>query len=56
MKTKEQIEQEVKELEEQLLERIRQGYTTLKYAPVFRLQALKWVLQDTQVETKKEYL
>jgi phage tail tape-measure protein len=56
MKNKEEIEQEIKELEERALERIRQGYATLKYAIVFRLQALKWVLEDTQVETGKECL
>ncbi|HLD98469.1 MAG TPA: hypothetical protein VI815_04030 [Candidatus Nanoarchaeia archaeon] len=41
MKTQERIN----EIEEKIIERVRSGYTHLKYANVYELMALRWVLE-----------
>jgi len=46
MKTEEQIQEEIKKLEKEALDRIRDGYTHLKYALVYKLTTLKWVLEE----------
>lgn len=54
MKTEEEIKQEIKRLEEQALERIREGHCNLKYGLVYRLQALKWVLENKGRENEEK--
>lgn len=46
MKSEEEIKQEIENLEQQALKRIRGGYTNLKYSLIYRLQALRWVLEE----------